>query len=179
MKGSLILAVTICLRFGLAAENTDSATIHDFENRVASYVHLRGSVESNLAPLGATSSQEKISVEQHNLADALRQARKNAAEGDIFAPPVAAEFRRLIGMALRSDGKRIRASLRHAEPVQLQLHVNDIWPSNVPLQSTPPGLLANLPRLPRQMEYRVTRHDLVLLDAKADLVVDLIENAIQ
>jgi hypothetical protein len=44
----------------------------------------------------------------------------------------------------------------------------------VPLQSTPPSLLENLPPLPPEIEYRITGADLVLLDAKANMVVDII-----
>jgi hypothetical protein len=72
------------------------------------------------------------------------------------------------------DARDIRQSLRNAEPVQLHLEINESYPANVPLQSTPPSLLENLPALPPEIEYRITGQDLILLDAKANLIVDMI-----
>jgi hypothetical protein len=74
---------------------------------------------------------------------------------------------------------RIEKSLKHAEPVRMpRLRINHAYPEHVPLQSTPPTLLQNLPRLPPDIEYRIVGHDLTLLDAKANLIIDLIPNAI-
>ncbi len=182
MSRSSILVFLICARMGhaaaLSAANADAAIVGDFEKRVSAYVQVRNEIESGLPALKSTRSPEKITSGQHRLADAIRGARKNARAGDIFAPPIAAEFRRLIQMTMQADGKRIEASLRHAEPVALHLEVNQSYPADIPLQSTPPTLLANLPPLPKQVEYRVAGHELILLDVKANLVADLIEAAI-
>src|SRR5207248_4892695 len=76
-------------------------------------------------------------------------------------------------------GEKLRASLRHAEPVKtLNLQVNDSYPQGVPLQSTPPSLLLDLPKLPSELEYRIVGRDLVLRDVKANLIVDFINNVI-
>lgn len=79
---------------------------------------------------------------------------------------------------MEAGGPKIHASLRHAEPVQVKVHVNDSYPEHIPLQSTPPSLLANLPLLPPQIEYRFAGMDLILLDVRANLVVDLLERVI-
>ncbi len=75
---------------------------------------------------------------------------------------------------MQPDGPNIRQSLRSAEPVQLHLKINERYPESVPLQTTPPSLLEYLPPLPPEIEYRITGRDLVLLDAKANLIVDII-----
>jgi hypothetical protein len=62
--------------------------------------------------------------------------------------------------------------------VRLTLHVNDSYPANIPLQSTPPTILMNLPRLPPELEYRIDGHALVLRDTAANIVVDLMPDAI-
>jgi hypothetical protein len=46
------------------------------------------------------------------------------------------------------------------------------------LQSTPPTILANLPPLPPECDYRLMGRDLVLRDAKTNLIVDIVPNAI-
>jgi hypothetical protein len=159
---------------GHPAVNADAVTVQDFEQRVAAYLQLRKSVESNLPRLKATPSEEKISHHEIQLRRAVREARKNARAGDIFTPEISAEIRRLIAVAMHPDGPEIRQSLRSAEPVQLHLAINEKYPEGVPLQTTPPSLLENLPALPPEIEYRITGQDLVLLDTKANLIVDVI-----
>lgn len=171
-----ILALTIPAALAPAAEDPGAAIIQDFEKRVSAYVQLHKTAESSLSKLKTTPSEEKISHHEHDLARAIRAARKDAKPGDIFTPQIAGEFRRLIGITMQADGKSIAASLQHAEPVHLHLRVNEPYPDSVPLQSTPPTLLLNLPKLPQEIEYRIEGRGLVLLDVRANLVVDLIEN---
>jgi hypothetical protein len=171
-----ILAVMAAGGVAQAAEDPDSAIIQDFEKRVSAYVQLHKMAESSLPKLKTTPSEEKISHHQHALARAIRAARSGAKTGDIFTPEIAGEFRRLIGFAMKADGKDISASLQHSEPVHLHLRVNESYPENVPQQSSPPSLLLNLPKLPQEVEYRIEGHGLVLLDVRANLVVDLVED---
>ena len=171
-----ILAVTILPGLARAAEDPQSVIVQDFEKRVSAYVQLHKTAESSLPKLKSTPEEEKISHHQHELARAIRAARSNAKTGDIFTPQVAGEFRRLIVIAMKADGRGIATSLQHSEPVHLHLRVNESYPANVPLQSTPPSLLLNLPKLPPEVEYRIEGRGLVLLDVRANLVVDLIED---
>jgi hypothetical protein len=171
-----ILALTILAGIAQAAEDPQSAIIQDFEKRVSAYVQLHKTAESSLPKLKTTPEEEKISHHQHELARAIRAVRMGAKPGDIFTPQIAGEFRRLIGNAMKADGKDIAASLQHSEPVHLHLRVNESYPANIPLQSTPPSLLLNLPKLPQEVEYRIEGRGLVLLDVRANLVVDLIED---
>ena len=48
----------------------------------------------------------------------------------------------------------------------------------MPLQSTPPSLLMNLPDLPKGLEYRLLGNELVLRDADANVIVDYVPNAV-
>jgi hypothetical protein len=171
--------VLFLMSAGLAAQtvNSDSAIVQDFKKRVDAYLQLRKDIESKQVQLKATASPDEIAQRQHELAHALREARKTAKQGDIFTPEISMEIRRLIGLATQpGDGPRVRRSLRSAEPVQLRLNVNESYPSKVPLQSTPPTLLQNLPKLPADIEYRLTGADLMLLDTKANLIIDIIRN---
>jgi hypothetical protein len=60
----------------------------------------------------------------------------------------------------------------------LKLQVNQAYPENVPLQSTPPTLLLNLPEPPDGLEYRIVGRDLILRDVEANTIVDFIPDAI-
>ncbi|HCC59417.1 MAG TPA: hypothetical protein DEQ47_19565 [Solibacterales bacterium] len=176
--GKLLLAALVCaVALGAPpAVNPDAALVQDFHTRLDNYMKLRKPLVAKLKP---TNSQAVIVERQRNLAADLRAARPEARQGDIFTPSISAEFRRLIGIAMQgSHARRVNQSLKHAEPVRLHLRVNDAYPTRVPLQSTPPTLLANLPPLPQQIDYRLIAHDLVLHDAEANIIVDFIPNAI-
>jgi hypothetical protein len=173
----ITLAVLALLPLLGAPVNPDSAIIQDFEKRVADYVQLRKTEESKLTRLHATASSEKISQYQHALAKAIMQARQSARQGDIFTPQVDKEFRRLMGFAMqREDAPRIKKSLQDAEPVAGQPQVNHPYPSGTPVQSTPPSILLNLPHLPPDIEYRFVSRTLILLDSKANLIIDFMTN---
>jgi hypothetical protein len=159
--------------------NADSALIQDFENRVKDYLKLQQQVDAALTALKPTVSSGAISRHEHELAEGIRKARAGAVQGSIFTPQIAAEFRRLITITMQgADARHIRESLEHAEPVSLSLRVGDPWPPGVPLQSTPPTLLMNLPPLDKGLEYRVLADSLALHDTRANLIVDFVPNAI-
>jgi hypothetical protein len=164
--------------YGQAAD--ENATIlKDFSDRVDKYLKLQ-KAEGGATPSKPTSSVTKIKEGQQSLADKIRAARPDAKQGDIFSPEISALFKKLIAEILAGpQGNKIRASLRRAEPVKgIEIKVNGSYPRRVPLQSTPPTLLANLPRLPKELEYRIVGHDLVLRDINANLIVDHIPGAI-
>jgi|SRR5580700_3897510 hypothetical protein len=159
--------------------NRDALIQQDFQNRIAAYMKLRKTVEAELPKLKPTELSAKIAEHEHELARRIRVARRHARQGEFFNAEIGAEFRRLIGITMRgSEAARIQQSLRSAEPVDPQLRVNDEYPVSIPLQSTPPTLLENLPKLPPEVDYRVAAHDLLLRDAGANLIVDLLPGAI-
>jgi hypothetical protein len=161
------------------AANPQFAALRDFEKRISDYVKL----ENNLAkgnPVNQPTDTPHLIIErQHELARKIREARAKARQGDIFTPAISKEFKRLLGLAMAGGNNvGIQKSLAHSEPVHLALHVNETYPADVPLQSTPPTILINLPRLPPELEYRIDGHALVLRDTGANMVIDLIPHAI-
>lgn len=175
----LLIACAALMAQSQPAVNPDAAIVQDFQKRTADYQKLHKTVEGKLPRLKRTPSQEKIEHHEKELAHELREARRAARQGDIFSPEISSEFRRLIALAMQGQNAgRVEKSLKSAEPVHLKLEVNHKYPSNVPLQSTPPTLLENLPKLPPELEYRLVGHYLLLMDSKCNLIVDFIANAI-
>jgi hypothetical protein len=156
----------------------DKQVIADFEKRVNDYVALRKK-EAGSSP-APTNSAEKLEKTQKQLASKVREARSGARQGNIFTPEIADYFRKQIAATLQgTQGAKIRASLKHAEPVKgIAVEVNGTYPANVPLQSTSPSLLLNLPPLPKQLEYRIVNNGLVLHDIAANLIVDFLPHAL-
>ena len=176
------IALCGCLLFSLHASafevrvNKDARRIADFEQRVSAYVKLHKKAQAGLPQLTTTESPEKITDTEGELAARIRALRRHAKQGEIFTPQITREFHRLIGISWQgSDAAHMKATLQRSEPVQIPLHVNSAYPAHIPLQSTPPTLLQNLPVLPKELEYRVVSHRLVLRDVAADLIVDFTE----
>lgn len=165
--------------FGQDRVNPDALIVGDFEKRVTDYVNLQKSLAKGLPAPKPTGEPQKIIDHQQELAKRIRAARHQAKQGDIFTPRISKEFQRLLSLAKKGEnGADIKKSLARAEPVRITLRVNDAYPSDVPLQSTPPTILMNLPSLPAGLEYRIASHALVLRDATANIVIDLIPNAV-
>ena len=156
--------------------NRDAAISADFDKRVAEYMKLHQKAETGLTAPKNTDSAEKITEYQHQLAAKIRALRPDVKRGEIFTPEISGLFRRLIRLSLKSpDGEKIRESYEHAEPLHgLRLDVNQTYPDGVPLQSMPPSLLLNLPKLPKELEYRFLGRELVLRDVRANLIVDVL-----
>ena len=181
MSRLAMLGAAACLSLVLTAAppdkvNASAAVLQDFSARLDAYMKLRKPLLEKLKP---TNSPTAIVEHRHNLAAAIRAARPQAAQGDIFTAEIGTEFQRLVAMAMQgSRAHRVRQSLKRAEPVRLHLKVNDTYPTAMPLQSTPPTLLANLPPLPPKIDYRVIGQDLVLHDSEANIIIDFVPNAI-
>jgi hypothetical protein len=109
--------------------------------------------------------------------------RTNAKQGDIFTPQIAELFKRLMHPELKGhEGRETKLSLEEedGERAQIWLKVNATWPASEPLTTTPPNLLANLPQLPEDVEYRITnKRHLVLRDVDANIIIDFIYNAVR
>ena len=163
------------------ASEEEARVFKIFTARVQQYVKLQRNVEASLPALKRTSEAARIDEHQHALARKIAQARSGARQGDIFTHDVARQFRRIIrGEFQGPEAQRARKTIRPDDPskVVVRLHVNDVYPDDLPLTTTPPTLLSKLPQLPPELAYRIVGRDLTLKDTKAGLIVDLIPNAI-
>ncbi len=175
------MAILFAGTFVFNPQSADSSieSIKHFEDLIAAYATLHRNLSKDLPSAKPTTEPDQLLDRQKALARKIREARAHAHQGDIFTPDISKEFKRLLAIAMQGKNSTdIKKSLQRSEPVQLALHVNDGYPANVPLQSTPPTILMNLPRLPQELEYRIVGHALVLRDAPANVVVDLIPDAI-
>jgi len=155
----------------------DTALVKDFQARVKQYQSLKNQQD---VPNKQSNSAHKLAQQQKQAAESIQEVRPVAKQGDIFTPQIADYFRKQIQATLNGPGGgKVRASLRHAEPLpNVNLEVNAPYPKNLPLQSTPPTLLMNLPPLPKGLQYRIVGSALILYDETSRLVIDFIPAAI-
>jgi hypothetical protein len=163
--------------------NPDSAILADFNARLDTYVKKQRALAEQSPDLKETKNPADIKVAQETLAAKIRMNRTNAKQGDIFTPQIAELFRRLINPELKGrEGRETRQALEEedGEVAQIWLKVNATWPASEPLTTTPPNILANLPQLPEDVEYRITnKRHLVLRDVDANIIVDFFYNAVR
>lgn len=175
---ALVLASTFAASQAKPAQrvNQNAAISADFEKRVTDYMKLRQSAQAGLTTPKNTQSPTQLIEYQHQLADRIRSGRPQAQQGDIFAPEIIGLFRHLVSQSINGpQGMRIRKSYERAEPIRgVHLEVNEAYPDGLALQSMPPSLLLNLPKLPKELEYRFVDHELILRDVAANLIVDFI-----
>jgi hypothetical protein len=166
---------------GQTRVNQDAALAVEFTKHVQEYmavhekVHEKGGVPS----LSKEASPEEIDKYQRALARAIQQLRPKAKPGDIFTKEIRAYFRRqLDGVFGGPEGRKLKAAIMDENPGPIKLMVNGRYPDTVPLATMPPQVLAELPKLPQELEYRFIGERLILLDVPAHLIIDFIEDAL-
>jgi hypothetical protein len=167
---------------GISAEqqSADAAGFKEFSDRVKDYVKLHNSQEALLPPLKQTVNPELIAAHQSALGRKIREARPQAKAGDVFTPAALKSFQDVIQTAMQGPrGANADATMKQGAPLaETSVIVNQTYPDGVPYTTVPPTLLLVFPKLPDEVVYRVVVHDLVLLDLKANLVVDVMPGII-
>jgi hypothetical protein len=155
------------------------AVIREFTRGVDRYMNMRWMLEAPLGPDTLCAQPEEGQRALTELANLIRSERASALPGNIFTPAVAELFRQQISGAFREDAYQLRFYLEDATTgISIDLptvEVNETLPWSVGDRLWP-SLLAKLPALPTELEYRIVGRDLVLVDASIDLVVDVLES---
>lgn len=181
---SIIIAVLTGLGCYMNGEDhdqkRDGRALRVFNERMQSYLRLHHKAEAsfNLPHLKPTGSIRKIQQRQRAMAQHIRELRKTAREGDVFTPEVSAYFERSLAAAYGQNSEGILANLVCISDTELTLRPNDVYPATWEYNPMPPTILLHLPRLPKELEYRIVDKDLILLDVEADMVVDVLRNSI-
>jgi hypothetical protein len=153
----------------------DTAGFKDFSDRVQQYLQLHRAAESSLPALKTTDLPELIAAHQQALARIIREKRPHAKRGELFSHGAGEAFRHAIRSVFQGPkSKNAQATIRQGEPLkEVHVEVNEVYPDKAPYTTVPPTLLLLLPKLPDELAYRIVGRDLVLMDVKANLVVDL------
>ena len=147
----------------------------DFSERVSNYVELRSTLEKGLPELTVTDDPSEIRRAQRALANRIRVARAGARQGDIFTSTISAEFRNVL---LVETNPSTMAAIMDENPGDLSRRINRVYPTGQPLATMPAGILAVLPRLPDDLQYRFLGRALILIDTRANLILDRMPCAI-
>ena len=168
---------------GFPSETTGSEeSIQRFQNAVDAYVVLREKVTEAVPPLEISPNGENFQIEVEAIAAALREARPSAAEGDIINAEAAVVFRQRIRATLIARACTLddilaaeRDDQRAPLPPRPIVHDQFDWSAG---SFMPACVLSVLPLLPEGLQYRFVQRDLVLVDIDADLVLDVLPDAL-
>jgi hypothetical protein len=159
------------------AVNPNAATLADFTKRVDAYVELHRKLEGTLPKLPQQADPYQLDRHERALGRLIQQARKTAKRGDLFTPAMQQLVRSLmIPIFQGPDGRQLKAEILDNEyKGNVRLAVNARYPDEVPISTVPPQVLAQLPKLPEQLEYRFVQNHMILFDPHAHIIADFIE----
>lgn len=189
MKSAPIALITALLL--LAAANstgaqtvpvTNDEAVQQFQQAADEYVLMHRYLERQLPPLTVTADAATLRQSIAAMAAAIRMARPDAQQGEFFTPAIADVLRYRIARSLHRQGLTpfdVRADeLADTGPVGAPiLKVNGSFPWKLAAGMNP-AIVLSLPPLPPELQYRMVRTDLVLIDVHADLIVDILPYAI-
>jgi len=175
----------VCMRYGavllfvgvvggLSGQQASDPMRQTFLQRVAAYTALHRQLEGPLPREVVTTDVDALFAPRKAMAAAIRMARADARQGDIFSPPVATYLRTLVADALRAGGVRDMLAIVEDENfVHMPARVNADYPAGRSVAMVPTCVLAALPPLPPELQYGFVGRDLILWDVHAGLIVDV------
>ena len=158
--------------------NEYGAAVKAFRDRLDAYLELHKKAAGTVPPLKETDDPAKLSSRSQAIGDAVRLARADAKPGDVFGDELVPRIRRVIRQDWASRSAADRKGLVEELPAGSAAQVNAAYPSAKPLGTFPASLLAELPPLPEQIEYRFVGRHLILRDVKANIIVDVLTNVL-
>jgi hypothetical protein len=157
--------------------SADNSVVTDFEQRVRDFVKLRDAAEDRVGRIPAGATPEQIVQRQRALGAEIAKHRAGAGPGAIFVPGMQTYIRNVVRRVINgADGPVIKASLMDENPMAARVAINERYPDTVPMSTMPPDVLAALPTLPADLEYRFVGNRLILLDIRSHFVIDVVEN---
>jgi hypothetical protein len=177
--GAATVAATPRARRQDTARPDDAAAVVQFNAAVTKYMALRQRLRSEIKGPTAGSSAAELNRASDDLASAIQRARVGARPGNIFVVPMAAVVKKRVDDLVRRDNlAAVLANIDDEEATVKTPTIHLRFPAAAMMATMPPALLAALPALPKELEYRIVGNALVLRDVDAALIIDYIPAAV-
>lgn len=182
---AVIAAVLVAVAATQAlAQTPDPRTdaVQAFERATLDYVRMHRRLEAQIGAIHLNINVAELNRIIQELAAAIRAERPDAKQGDVFTRALAPELRERINNALGDHGFTpgdVRENERREaiDASTVVLRVNGTFPW-VLASTMFPCVIAALPPLPPELQYRIVGDTLVLIDVHASLIVDLLPHAL-
>jgi hypothetical protein len=158
----------------------DAKALEEFREEIDEYVELHNKLESRLPPLPAQASPEQVRAHGIALGDLIVSARRRAKQGNIFDNEVEQPIRERAQTVFASlYGAQDTAAIQDERSERnVAARVNQRYPDDVPISTMTASVLASLPRLPPELQYRFLGRHLILIDVGARTIVDYLPDVL-
>ena len=158
--------------------NQYGAAVKAFRDRLDAYLALHRKAAGTVPALKETDDPAKLTSREQAIGEAIRQLRTDAKAGDVFGTELTPRFRDVIKKDWARRSAADKAGLAEDMPPGSVADVNATYPPALPLATFPASLLASLPPLPEDIEYRFVGRHLILRDVKANIIIDVLPNVL-
>ena len=150
--------------------------VTDFTIRVNSYSELRRRLESQLPAVMATDDVRQITRARRALARAIRVARPGAMQGEFFTAATSAQFQPVLASVMNAT---MWAVIMDDNPGAFEHDIDGTYPEGKAFSTMPGLVLALLPGLPDDIQFRFVGRHLILYDVRANTIIDRMPDAIR
>ena len=158
--------------------NPTAEVMAAFRKRVDEYLKLRNEITKKIPEVKETGDPTKIHAREKALGQAIAAARASAKPGDVFGRDATPLFVKILADDWQTRKPVDRKAVFTELPKGTHVNINLPYPTTLPLLTVPANLLANLPVLPDELEYRLVDRHLLLRDRDANLTIDVLFNAL-
>ena len=152
-----------------------------FDQRIGAYMAVHNDVERKLSLKWSFDNAEDMFEAVEALRSGIRAARPDAGRGAILTPEVGAVIRARLETRLADCGQKVEDVLAFINEERLPgvsaPKINKRFPWELG-SAMWPTFMGVLPPLPDELEYRFADRDLVLIDIHANVVIDILANAL-
>lgn len=179
--GLVAAALTSAPGAQVSLTSEDAAALQQWTLNVEGYLAIRQQAVRVAPRPRIVSDPTAFLTQGAALAVEIRARRAGARVGDLFTTEVGRTFRKQIARALTDHQIAVAdllADLRsETMPGAPRPAVNErfAWQLGAAM---PPCVLAALPELPKELQYRFVGRDLILIDLDANLVIDILPGAL-
>ena len=165
----------------IAATSAEAPILEAFNQRITAYMQVHDHVERSLSLQWSFDDAEEMFAAIEAMQAGIRAARPDARRGAILTPDVGTVIRARLANRLRECGPQVEDVLafinQERAPGARAPRINEPFPWELG-SAMWPSFMGVLPPLLEELEYRFADRDLVLIDIQADLVVDILVNAL-
>ncbi|HEY6614649.1 MAG TPA: hypothetical protein VIZ32_09025 [Vicinamibacterales bacterium] len=152
-----------------------------FVDRVNDYAAVQRMIITSLGPPLVWSEAEQVLRQQRRFANAMREVRPMLGNGGFFTPDVSKYFRERIDAIVQEAGLDVTTAIEAPDEDDIIVAAPPRAAEPVPWNAGPvmwPSVLRALPELPPELEYRFLGRHLLIIDGLANLVVDVLYDAL-
>ena len=167
-----------------AAGKGQEETFEQLQKKISQYESLKKKAGRGFPKPGKDASPEQINTYRQELRSRVAAARAGAKPGEILSPAIFDLMAAVRSETEGADGHANKdAILGDGNPVEegagFKPSVNATYPAEAPRSTVPPDVLARLPELPENLEFRFVGRTLILYDADIDLILDFVTGVVK